>query len=90
MIPSAQQRERCAATRAGRGPAHLWEDRSLWDRCISRSLPDAISRRSTNNNIQIVQTPGYVAITHEMIHDTRIIPLDAWPHVSPKIRQVHG
>ena len=43
-----------------------------------------------NNNIQIVQTPGYVTITHEMIHDTRIIPLDGRPHVSPKIRQYMG
>ena len=43
-----------------------------------------------NNDIQILQTPGYVAITHEMIHDTRIIPVDGRPHVSPKIRQYMG
>jgi hypothetical protein len=91
MIPGAQQREAArAATRAGRGPADSWEDRSLWDRCISRSLPNVMFPTIYNNNIQILQTPGYVAITHEMIHDTRIIPLDGRPHVSPKIRQYMG
>jgi hypothetical protein len=91
MIPSAQQREAArAAKRAGRGPADSWEDRSLWDRCISRSLPNVMFPTIYNNNIQIVQAPGYVTVTHEMIHDTRIIPLDGRPHVSPKIRQYLG
>jgi hypothetical protein len=91
MIPAAQQREAArAAKRALRGPADSWEDRSLWDRCISRSLPNVMFPTIYNNNIQIVQTPGYVTITHEMIHDTRIIPLDGRPHVSPKIRQYMG
>jgi hypothetical protein len=39
-----------------------------------------------NNNYQIVQTKGYVAIEVEMIHDTRIIPLDGRQHVSPSVR----
>jgi hypothetical protein len=36
------------------------------------------------------QSPGYVTITYEMIHDTRVIPVDGRPHVSPKIRQYLG
>jgi hypothetical protein len=32
-----------------------------------------------NNNIRISQAPGYVAIVHEMVHDTRIVPLDGSP-----------
>jgi hypothetical protein len=43
-----------------------------------------------NNNVQILQAPGYVTITHEMMHDTRIIPLDGRPHLSPRIRQYMG
>ena len=43
-----------------------------------------------NNNIRIVQGPGYVAITHEMVHDTRIIPLDSRAPLSPKIHQWFG
>jgi hypothetical protein len=36
------------------------------------------------------QAPGYVTITHEMMHDTRVIPLDGRPHLSPRIRQYMG
>lgn len=43
-----------------------------------------------NNNYQIVQTPEYVVILVEMIHDARIIPLDGRPHPAPNIRQWLG
>ena len=43
-----------------------------------------------NNNYQILQTPGYVVILHEMIHDARIIPLDGRPHVGQNVRQWFG
>jgi hypothetical protein len=43
-----------------------------------------------NNNYQIVQAPGYVAILAEMIHDVRIIPLDGRPHLTANIRQWLG
>jgi len=43
-----------------------------------------------NNNYQIVQGPGYVAILVEMIHDVRVIPLDGRPHVSGNVRQWMG
>ncbi len=42
--------------------------------------------RGYNSNYQIVQAPGYVAINMEMMHDSRIIPLDGRPHMSPDIR----
>ena len=43
-----------------------------------------------NNNYQIVQTPGYVMILVEMIHDVRIIPLDGRPHLPQNVRQWMG
>jgi hypothetical protein len=43
-----------------------------------------------NNNYQIVQTPGHVAILHEMIHDARVIPLDGRPHLPANVRQWMG
>ena len=43
-----------------------------------------------NNNYQILQTPGYVVILHEMIHDARIIPLDGRPHIGQNVRQWFG
>ena len=52
-----------------------WEDRSLFERCISRG-PLASLPTLYGNGLRIVQGPGVVAISHEMIHETRIIPID--------------
>src|SRR5262249_17783448 len=43
-----------------------------------------------NNNYQIVQTPGYVMILVEMLHDVRVIPLDGRTQLDSKIRQWTG
>jgi hypothetical protein len=90
---TAAARARAAAeqaARAGRGPADSWEDRSLWDRCITVGLPAVMFPTGYNNNVQILQAPGYVTVTHEMMHDTRIIPLDRRPRLSPRIRHYMG
>ena len=63
-----------------------YEYMNLWDRCITRGVPGSMFPTAYNNAYQILQTPGYVVILYEMIHDTRIIPLDGRPHVDPKIR----
>jgi hypothetical protein len=60
----------------GGGPFDGPRDFSLYDRCITRGLPAMMFPAIYNNNTRIVQAPGYVALTHEMIHETRIIPLD--------------
>ena len=65
-----------------------WEERGLWERCITRGLPYLPG--PYNNNYQIFQTPGYVAIYSEMIHDARIIPLDGRPHIAKNIHQWLG
>jgi hypothetical protein len=71
--------------------ADSWEDRHLWERCITRGgLPNAMLPRAYNNNVQILQAPGYVVMLVEQIHEFRIIPLDGRPHVSPQIRQWMG
>jgi len=59
---------------------------SVWDRCITRGVPGSIFPAGYNNAYRILQTPEYVAILYEMIHDVRIIPLDGRPHVEEKIR----
>jgi hypothetical protein len=43
-----------------------------------------------NNNYQIVQTPGYVVILLEMMHDARIIPIDSSSHLPGNVRQLLG
>jgi hypothetical protein len=66
------------------------EDLSSWDRCITRGLPSAIFPTVYNANMRIVQAPGSVAITYEMIHDTRVIPTDGRSRVSPALRGYFG
>ncbi len=63
-----------------------YEYMSRWDRCITRGVPGSMFPAGYNNAYQIIQTPGYVVILYEMIHDTRVIPLDGRPHVGPNIR----
>ena len=90
---TAEARARAAVeetSRRGRGPADSWEDRSLWDRCITVGLPAVMFPTGYNNNVQILQAPGYVTVTHEMMHDTRVIPLDGRKHLGPAIKQFMG
>ena len=66
------------------------EDRNLYERCISRGLPGAMMPGFYNHNYNILQTPDYVVVYVEMIHDARIIPLDGRSPISPNIRQWLG
>ena len=93
LIPAAQQRiaARAEARRAsGRGPADSAADRSLYDRCISRGLPGSMMPAIYGSSYEIVQGPGVVAITYEMVHETRVIPLDGRPHVGGAVRSYMG
>jgi hypothetical protein len=86
---TAEARQRAAARQAarrGRGQADSWIDRSLYDRCITRGLPGSMMPAIYGNSYRIVQAPGFVAIQYEMVHETRIIPLDGSPHVAPAIK----
>jgi hypothetical protein len=67
------------------------EYRSLQERCLlwPTAGPPMIPG-AYNNNYQIVQGPGYVAISVEMIHDVRVIPTDGRPHLPSKVRQWMG
>src|SRR5687768_11777193 len=76
---TAEARARAAARQAarrGRGSADSWIDRSLYDRCITRGLPGSMMPAIYGNSYDIVQGPGVVAIRYEMVHETRVIPLD--------------
>jgi hypothetical protein len=89
--PEAAQRAAArAAARVGRGPADSYEDRSLYDQCITRGLPGSMMPAIYGNSYQIHQSPGVVAIRYEMIHETRIIPLDERAHLGSKIQTYMG
>ncbi|RPI50991.1 MAG: hypothetical protein EHM55_20030 [Acidobacteria bacterium] len=91
LTPGAQQRADARAAARRRSPADGPEDRSLAERCIlwPTAGPPMIPG-GYNNNYQILQAPGYVAILIEMIHDVRIVPLDGRPHAPQAIRQWMG
>jgi hypothetical protein len=67
-----------------------WEDLNILDRCITRGLPGAMMPGFYNHNYLILQTPDYVVLQLEMIHDARIIPLDGRSHLPSGIRQWLG
>ncbi|HXD15759.1 MAG TPA: hypothetical protein VN654_02010 [Vicinamibacterales bacterium] len=77
---SASDNEKSAAS---------WLDFDVYSRCIIRS---ALPRLSTgyNNNYEIVQAPGVVAIVQEQMHETRMIPLGNAPHLPSDVRQWLG
>ena len=71
------------------GFADSYEDRSLADRCLMGfNAGPPMTPGAYNNNLQIVQVPGYVVIMNEMVHSARIIPTDGRPHGS--LRQWSG
>ena len=91
LVPAARRRANLRrAARNTQGPADSWEDRTLWERCLTRGLPTVMLPSPYNGNIQILQTPGVVVIFTEMIHDARIVPLDGRPHIPVGLRQWLG
>jgi hypothetical protein len=81
-----RQADRAAARKLITTDADNPEDRSLWERCVTRALP--ILPGPYNNNIQIFQTRDHVVILQEMIHEARVVPTDGRPHGT--LRQWHG
>ena len=81
---------RRAEERLTRGEADSYTDLQLNDRCIVWSAGPPMMPGPYNNTYMIFQTPDYIAIEVEMIHDTRIIPLDGRPHLPSHLRQYLG
>ncbi len=93
MTPEAQARIAAmppARSSFTNGPWSGPEDFGLYERCITRGIPGSMMPAIYGNSYQIVQAPGYVAIRYEMIHETRVIPLDGRSHLTPNIRPFMG
>jgi hypothetical protein len=86
------EKRRAARVRGsfGEGPFHTLEDFTLYDRCITRGAVGSHGPAIYGNGLTIVQGPGVVAISYEMVHDTRIVPLDGRPHIAAKTQQYMG
>ena len=70
-----------------RNPPDRPEDMTPFQRCITFGVPMPRPGPFTSY-YQIVQSPGYVVVVMEAIHDARIIPLDGRPHLPQHIRYV--
>ena len=65
-------------------------DFNALDRCITRGLPASMFPFMYNSGIEILQAPGYVVIRLELVHETRIVPVDGRPALEPEIVQWLG
>jgi hypothetical protein len=87
--PEAQSRLMPRGT-YGPGPLDSWRDFSLYERCITRGIAGSVLRVIYGNGNRIVQAPGMVAFSYEMLPDTRIFYTDGRPHLNQRIRQYLG
>jgi len=85
-----------ARARRNRGPSYTntrpqsYLDMTIYDRCITRGVTAGFFPAIYGNGSEFIQTPGMVAIRYEMIHETRLIPLDNRPRNSAKMRSYMG
>ena len=90
LTPEAQQRAAARAEARRQHPADGPEDRSLGERCLLFNAGPPMAPGPYNNYVQILQTPDHVVILNEMIHDSRVVPLDGRPHLPAGIRRLLG
>jgi hypothetical protein len=96
LTPEAQQRLDALAAAArdeqlGRVRADSPQQRSLADRCIlGFNAGPPMTPGAYNNHVQITQSPGYVTLVVEMVHDARIVPIDGRPHLPSRLRNTRG
>ncbi len=86
---ASPEAQRLLEIQMGRADPESYEQLDLNDRCVwYRGIPTFST--AYNNNYHLFQTPDYVVILQEHIHDTRMIPLDGRPHASERIQQLRG
>jgi hypothetical protein len=91
MTPEGQARQSLAKTTYIQRTGFSRPDElGPYDRCISRGVVGSMLPVVYNNGNQIVQAPGYVVLRNEMVHESRIIPLDGRPHLPAALRSYMG
>ena len=90
FTPEGRQRLNARRALLGR-PAHGPEDRTPGERCVHHTKAGPpMSAGGYNNHLRLLQTPGYVVVWTEQIHDARVIPTDGRPPIAGAIRQWMG
>jgi hypothetical protein len=92
--PLTPQAQKIVAARRAANRGHEFdgpENRSLAERCIQvRNAGPPMIPTNYNSNYHIVQSPGFVALLSEQIHDVRVIPTNGRPHVPSTVRLISG
>jgi hypothetical protein len=89
---TAAAADRRAVVRAARR-RDAWSpvDRGVAERCIlGFNAGPPMNPSAYNNNVQIFQAPGYVVLLSEMVHDSRVVPIDGGSHLPAHVRQWRG
>ncbi len=89
LTATAQKRPRLQGS-FGVGPWEKVQDFSLYDRCITRGAIGSFMPAVYGNGARIIQTPDSVVISYEMVHDTRVIPLDGRAAIGSDIHLFMG
>lgn len=84
------ERRRAAYEASLTQPADEPASLNMWYRCIGLGVPGTMMPTPDGAPHRILQTPGIVAIAHERLHETRVIPTDGRPHVADAIRMYMG
>ncbi|MDP6579498.1 MAG: hypothetical protein QF681_02485 [Vicinamibacterales bacterium] len=91
QTPAARERGRVRREYADEHPADNPEDYSAGVRCIlGFNAGPPFTPSAYNNNMQLFQTPDHVVVMTEMVHTSRVIPLDGTPHLDPDVLQWSG
>ena len=94
MPPLTEAGEAIAAARTrgtyGSGPFNDFEDFTLYGRCITRGPLGSILPAIYGNGVRITQSPEHVAVTSEMIHETRVVHFGAPSELDDEVRQLVG
>ena len=98
LTPEALQRARRPISGKGRGvssnanpigPFYSYEDLGLYDRCVTRGIPNSMMPAGYGSYYELIQGKDYVALRYEMIHEHRVVPIDRGarrPHVGSNIQ----
>ena len=84
-LPALTPAARTRAAQQGDGGLASYTNFSLFERCITRGLTGSMLPGGYNSGTRIVQAPGAVTIVNEMIHESRVVPLDGRPGLRPAL-----